>query len=52
MKKIRVIFSPDAEEVYKYLNADASDSEIEVIAFILDIVGHKEYDKKFSYKGN
>ncbi|MDD3264181.1 MAG: hypothetical protein PHT94_04790 [Candidatus Nanoarchaeia archaeon] len=26
------------------------DSEIEIIAFILDIVNHKDYDKKFGYK--
>lgn len=117
MKKIRVIFSPEAEEVYTYLNANApdsktenmilnavhkkielikanthygdpiakklipdeyktkygisnlfrvelpqfwrmlytltnGDSEIEIIAFVLDVIDHKEYDKKFGYKGN
>ena len=26
--------------------------EIEIIAFILDIVNHKEYNKKFGYKKN
>lgn len=116
MKRIRVVFSPEAEEVYKYLNARASesktenmilnalqkkieliksnvhygdpiakklipeeyktkygitnlfrielpqfwrmlytltdgDTEIEIIAFILDVLGHKDYDKKFGYKG-
>jgi hypothetical protein len=29
MKKIRVIFSPEAEEVYTYLNANAPDSKTE-----------------------
>lgn len=29
MKKVRVIFSPEAEEVYKYLNEQASSSKIE-----------------------
>ena len=27
------------------------ESEIEIIAFVLDIIDHKEYDKKFGYKG-
>lgn len=25
--------------------------EVEIIAFVLDIVNHKEYDRKFGYKG-
>ncbi|MBU0757894.1 MAG: hypothetical protein KKF44_07520 [Nanoarchaeota archaeon] len=28
------------------------DSEIHIIAFVLDIIDHKEYNKKFGYKGN
>lgn len=28
------------------------ESEIEIIAFILDLVDHKVYDKKFGYKKN
>ncbi|HLC74433.1 MAG TPA: hypothetical protein VJH88_01100 [Candidatus Nanoarchaeia archaeon] len=28
------------------------ESEIEIIAFVLDIIDHKEYDKKFGYRGN
>lgn len=27
------------------------ESEIEIIAFVLDIINHKHYDKKFGYKG-
>lgn len=115
MKKVRVILSPEAEEVYKYLNKEAPNSkientilnafnkkkelikanphygdpiskklipkeykkkygitnlfrvelpnywrilytltnnetQIEIIAFILDIIEHKDYDKKFGYK--
>ena len=115
MKSIRVIFSPEAEKVYKYLNAKApysktermilnalnkkielikinmhfgdpiaknlipkdykerygitnlfrvelpqfwrmlyslidGESKIEIIAFILDIIDHKDYNKKFGYK--
>ena len=114
-KIIRVIFSPEAEEVYNYLNKKSSssktekmilkavhkkiglikenihygnpvakklipqeykikynisnlfrvelpkfwrmlytitngDSEIEIIAFVLDVMDHKKYDKKFSYR--
>ena len=26
------------------------ESEVEIIAFVLDIIDHKEYDKKFDYK--
>lgn len=115
MKRVRIILSPEAEEVYRYLNANAPDSkkerailaainqkkelikanthygepiekklipkeyretygvsnlfwvnlpsawrmlytltdgesEIEIIAFILDVFDHKEYDKKFGYR--
>jgi len=115
MKKIKVIFSPEAEKVYKHLNKEASKSktentilnsihkkvdliksnvhygnpiakklipkeyqikysvsnlfrvelpnywrmlytltdgetEVEIIAFVLDIIGHKDYNKKFGYK--
>lgn len=114
MKKIRVIFSPEAEEVYNYLNQKSINSkqekmiltalhkkidlikinkhygvpiskklipedyknrynisnlfrvelpqfwrmlytltdgenEIEIIAFVLDVFDHKEYNKKFKY---
>lgn len=117
MKKIRIIFSPEAEEVYKYLNEQASSSkiensilkalhkkieliksnihygspikknlipepyrkkyrvtnlfrvelpkfwrmlytltndetEMEIIAFVLDVVDHKEYNNIFNYKNN
>ena len=27
------------------------ESEVEIVAFILDITDHKTYDKKFSYRG-
>ncbi len=114
MKQIRVKLSPEAEEVYKYINVQASvsklermilnavnqkielikanphygngipkklipkeyivkygitnlfgvelpnfwrmlytltaEEEIEIIAFILDIIDHKTYDKKFGYR--
>ncbi len=116
MKKVRVIFSPEAEEVYKYLNKQATfsktenmilnavnkkieiiklnihygnplakklipeeykikygitnlfrvelpnfwrmlytltngETEIEIIAFVLDLLNHKEYNKIFGYRG-
>ena len=25
-------------------------SQIEIVAFVLDVLNHKDYDKKFSYK--
>ena len=117
MKRVRVIFSPEAEEVYKYLNEHASnsktenmilkslhkkislikanvhygnpiakklipneykikynisnlfrvelpgfwrmlytltdgESEVEIVAFVLDISTHKDYDAKFGYRKN
>lgn len=115
MKEVRVILSPEAEEVYKKLNSEAesnkqsrmilkavnnkigliksnihygnpiaknlipdeykkkygttnlfrvelptfwrmlysltNNEEVEIIAFVLDIIDHPEYDKKFGYKG-
>ena len=115
MKEVRIVFSPEAEEVYKKLNAEAetnkqsrmilkainhkkeliranihygdpiaknlipaeykqkysatnlfrvelpafwrmlytltNNEEIEIIAFVLDIIGHPDYDKKFGYRG-
>jgi hypothetical protein len=115
MKRVRVVFSPEAEAVYNYLNKQAKssktenmilnsvnkkidliksnihygspiakklipdeykvkygvtnlfrvelpkfwrmlytltngDTEIEIIAFVLDVIDHKEYNKKFGYK--
>lgn len=115
MKKVKVIFSPEAEQVYKYLNEESSTSKIEksilnalnkkielikanihygnpiaknlipqeyktkygitnlfrielpnfwrmlytladgenkieIVSFVLGIVDHKEYNKKFGYK--
>ena len=115
MKTVRVIFSPEAETVYKYLNEESTQSktertilnalhqktslikanyhygnpvaknlipeeyklkygvtnlfrvelpnywrmlytltdgenEIEIVAFVLDILDHKEYNKKFGYR--
>ena len=115
MKKVRVIFSPEAKEVYKHLNKVSpnskidrtilnainkkvelikmnihygepiakrlipeeykikygatnlfrvelpsfwrmlytltdGESQIEIIAFVLDVLNHKEYNKKFGYK--
>lgn len=115
MKTIRIIFSPEAEEVYKHLNEQAptskldrmilnainkkigliktnfhygdpiakglipeeyrmkygvtnlfrvelpnfwrmlytlteGETEIEIVAFVLDVIDHKTYDKKFGYR--
>ena len=117
MKEVRVILSPEAEEVYEYLNREAphsktesmilraiekkknlikenvhygdpvakrlipkeykikygvtnlfrvelpnywrmlytlteGETKVEIIAFVLDIIDHKEYNKKFGYKSN
>lgn len=34
-----------------YTLADG-ESEIEIIAFVLDVIDHKDYNKKFGYRGN
>ena len=39
MKNIHVILSPEAEEIYKYLNEHASTSKIEQRAY--EIIGRK-----------
>lgn len=39
MKRVRVIFSPEAEEVYKYLNEHAPISKIE--SMILNAINKK-----------
>ena len=115
MKEVRIILSPEAEEVYKKLNEEAetnkqsrmilkavnhktelikanihygdpiaknlipeeykqkysvtnlfrvelpafwrmlytltNNEEVEIIAFVLDIIAHPDYDKKFGYRG-
>ncbi|MBI4152230.1 hypothetical protein HY495_00840 [Candidatus Woesearchaeota archaeon] len=28
------------------------ETEVEIIAFVLDVMNHKEYDKKFGYRSN
>ncbi len=28
------------------------ETEVEIIAFVLDIIDHSDYDKKFGYRGN
>jgi len=28
------------------------ETEVEIIVFVLDVIDHKEYNKKFGYKGN
>ncbi len=62
MKKIRVILSSDAKEVYNHLKEEAPKSKtertilnaitkkIEIIAFVLDLIDHPTYNKKFGYK--
>ena len=46
MKNVRVVLSPDAEEVYKYLNQQASNSKIE--KSILNAVNKKVELIKFN----
>ncbi|MEK6936324.1 MAG: hypothetical protein AABW67_06050 [Nanoarchaeota archaeon] len=41
MKAVRVILSPEAEEVYKKLNTEAENNK----------QSRRSYDKKFGYQG-
>ncbi|MFH1664357.1 MAG: hypothetical protein ABH986_06175 [archaeon] len=69
MKTVKVILSPEAEEVYNYLNKESvlfrvelpsywrmlysltdGETKIEIIAFVLDLIDHPTYNKKFGYK--
>ncbi len=47
MKRVRVIFSPEAEEVYKYLNKEAPKSKTERI--ILNAINKKIQLIKINY---
>ncbi len=47
MKTVRVELPNFWRMLYTLTNGE---SQIEILAFILDIVGHKLYDKKFGYK--
>jgi len=43
------LFIADLPDYWRMIYTIESD-EIEIIAFVLDIINHKEYDKKFKYR--
>ncbi len=43
------LFIADLPDFWRMLYTLESD-EIEIIAFVLDIIDHKEYDRKFGFK--
>ena len=45
------LFRVELPVFWRMLYALTNNEEIEIIAFILDIIDHPEYDKKFGYKG-
>ncbi len=63
MKTVRVILSPEAEEVYNHINKEALNSKIErsllnAINKKVELIkfnphyGNPTYNKKFGYKNN
>ena len=49
---IKNLFRVELSNYWRMLYTLTNDeTEIEIIAFVLDLIGHKEYDKKFGYKG-
>jgi hypothetical protein len=50
--KITNLFRIELPGAWRMLyNLSNGESEIEIIAFVLDIIDHKLYDKKFGYRG-
>ena len=45
------LFRAELSQFWRMLYTLKGD-EIEIIAFVLDIISHPDYDKKFGYKGN
>jgi len=45
------LFRVELPSFWRMLYSLTNNEEIEIIAFVLDIIPHPEYDKKFGYKG-
>jgi len=46
------LFRVELPQFWRMLYTLTNDeSEIEIIAFVLDVMDHKQYDRKFGYKG-
>lgn len=44
------LFRVELPNYWRMLYTLRGDNEVEIIAFVLDIINHKQYDKKFKYK--
>ena len=44
------LFRVELPNFWRMLYTLTAEGEIEIVAFILDIINHKTYDKKFGYK--
>jgi hypothetical protein len=45
------LFRVELPTFWRMLYTLTNNEEVEIIAFVLDILSHPEYDKKFGYKG-
>ncbi len=45
------LFRVELPAFWRMLYTITNNEDIEIIAFVLDIIPHPEYDKKFGYKG-
>ncbi len=45
------LFRVELPAFWRMLYTLTNKEEIEIIAFVLDIIGHPDYDKKFGYRG-
>jgi len=48
--EIKNLFRVELPAFWRMLYTLKSENEIEIIAFVIDIINHPEYDKKFGYK--
>lgn len=49
--EIKNLFRVELPAFWRMLYTLTNNEEIEIIAFVLDIIDHPTYDKKFSYRG-
>ena len=48
---IKNLYRVELSNFWRMLYTLTNNEEIEIIAFVLDIIDHKDYDKKFGYRG-
>ena len=45
------LFRVELPAFWRMLYTLTNNEEVEIIAFVIDIINHHDYDKKFGYKG-